>query len=300
MRFFVKKHYLMEQSLRKPFYSGTIVYTKNYKSKNPKILQYSHNYETLISESLFEKCKAVMDKRNSRKNSQTKYRGKDFLFRGLVRCGNCGYLITNDEKVKPSGKRYVYLTCSKTKNHCGKSKINEKKALEKVEDVFKNFKLPDSILAEMKGHLKSSLYAKTEFRNRELGRLDGMKTKIRNKKDALLDAKLEGDIDKATYEKKKQQFNDEFERVSHKISNYDRADEQFSITLNLLLDLATNAYELFKSSKLEQKRRLLAIVFSNFVLTDVSLCFSLRKPFDAMVKLAKSPKWRRVRDSNSR
>jgi len=67
-------------------------------------------------------------------------------------------------------------------------------------------------------------------------------------------------------------------------------------TIELLLDLATNAYELFKSSKLHQKRRLLQIVFSNFILRDGSLCFSLKKPFDMMVNLDEHPEWSQVMD----
>lgn len=283
---------------KNPFYAGTIIYTKNSKSRNPRKITYKHKYEKLISEQLFEKCQAILQGKNTQLKSQTKYREKDFLFRGLIRCGNCGYVITNDEKVKPNGKRYVYLSCPKVKGHCGESRINEQEALKEIEKVFKSFKIPDGVLNEIKEHLRNSLHAKTEYRNRELARLEGLKTKIRNKKDNLLDMKLEGEIDKATYDKKKEQFDKEFEKVSSQITNYDKADEQFAITLGLLLDLASNAYELFKSSNLDQKRRLLSIVFSNFSLKGKKLEFSITKPFDAMVKWAQGPDWLGNLDSN--
>jgi len=43
------------------------------------------------------------------------------------------------------------------------------------------------------------------------------------------------------------------------------------------------AYELFESSKIEQKRKLINYVFSNLELEGVTLRYSLRKPFDLMV-----------------
>jgi len=51
------------------------------------------------------------------------------------------------------------------------------------------------------------------------------------------------------------------------------------------------AYELFESSKIEQKRKLINYVFSNLELKGATLSYSLRKPFDLMVDCSTRSEW---------
>jgi len=51
------------------------------------------------------------------------------------------------------------------------------------------------------------------------------------------------------------------------------------------------AYELFESSKIEQKRKIINYVFSNLELECVTLRYSLRKPFDLMVDCSTRSEW---------
>jgi hypothetical protein len=55
--------------------------------------------------------------------------------------------------------------------------------------------------------------------------------------------------------------------------------------LESLISLASRAAELFVRSKTEQKRQLLAFVFSNLRLRGKKLEFSLRSPFDLIAFL---------------
>jgi len=55
--------------------------------------------------------------------------------------------------------------------------------------------------------------------------------------------------------------------------------------------LASRAAELFERSKTEQKRQLIAFVFSNLRLRGEKLDFSLRSPFDLMVDRQSYPSW---------
>jgi hypothetical protein len=58
-----------------------------------------------------------------------------------------------------------------------------------------------------------------------------------------------------------------------------------------LISLASRAAELFERSKIEQKRQLLAFVFSNLRLRGKKLEFSLRSPFDLMVDRRSYSSW---------
>ena len=56
------------------------------------------------------------------------------------------------------------------------------------------------------------------------------------------------------------------------------------------ISVASRAAELFERSKTEQKRELLAFVFSNLRLRE-KLEFSLRSPFDLMINRADHTSW---------
>lgn len=68
--------------------------------------------------------------------------------------------------------------------------------------------------------------------------------------------------------------------------------------MNTVFSIASMAYELFESSNIEQKRKLINYVFSNLELEGVTLRYSLRKPFDLMVDCSTRSEWLGHKDSN--
>jgi hypothetical protein len=71
--------------------------------------------------------------------------------------------------------------------------------------------------------------------------------------------------------------------IELRIEQHQKGEGDFRTTLESLISLASRAAELFERSKAEQKRQLLAFVFSNLRLRGKNLEFSLRSPFDLMV-----------------
>ena len=104
------------------------------------------------------------------------------------------------------------------------------------------------------------------------------------------------EYDKKAYELKQFQYDLEF-----KLKQHTEADEKFGITINYLLNLASRAYELFESSKVEQKRQLINFLLSNLELRGKTLEFELKKPFDVLVNLQNCKNrsvWLGKQDSN--
>ena len=67
------------------------------------------------------------------------------------------------------------------------------------------------------------------------------------------------------------------------------------ITLEYLLDLVSRVNSLYKSSRIDKKRRILNLVFSNFFLNGSNLSYELKRPFDLFVKRSnRLLKWKRV------
>lgn len=103
------------------------------------------------------------------------------------------------------------------------------------------------------------------------------------------------DYDKKCHELKNKQF-----KNNEIMKNYLKADKNFKLTVNTVLSLASKAFELFESSNIEQKRKLINFVFSNLELEGETLRYSLKKPFDMIVDCTTYNDWLRRRDSNPR
>jgi len=94
------------------------------------------------------------------------------------------------------------------------------------------------------------------------------------------------EYDKKAYELKQSQYD-----LDLKLKQYTEADEKFGITVNYLLNLASRAYELFESSKIEQKRQLINFLLSNLRLKGKTLLYDVNKPFDAILNANKCSDW---------
>ena len=55
--------------------------------------------------------------------------------------------------------------------------------------------------------------------------------------------------------------------------------------------LASKAHELFKSSELDEKRRIITILFPNLEMNADKLVFTTRKPFDLFLNMQEHPEW---------
>ncbi len=116
----------------------------------------------------------------------------------------------------------------------------------------------------------------------------------------MLEVRIEQSITKDEYDKKADELRAEQYNIRNKINNFAEADEDFSITLQYLLDVASRSYSLFESSGNDQKRKIIKLVFSNLKLNGSKLEYDLNAPFDALVKYGKNKKWGERGDSNPR
>ncbi|MDP9137582.1 MAG: recombinase family protein, partial [Pseudomonadota bacterium] len=75
------------------------------------------------------------------------------------------------------------------------------------------------------------------------------------------------------------------------IEQHSKGQDEFRMTLESLISLASRAADIFERSKTEQKRQLIALVFSNLRLRGEKLEYSLRSPFDLMVNRPTHTSW---------
>jgi len=140
------------------------------------------------------------------------------------------------------------------------------------------------------GHLKDSNEAKIKYQEEILKELRKEYDSIQKKLDNLLDMRINESITMNEYDRKAYQLKQRQVELDRLLHEHTIADEQFSVTLNHLLNLVSRAYELLESSKVEQKRQIINFVLSK-LLKDKKLIFTIRKPFDLFVNLKSRSKW---------
>ena len=115
-----------------------------------------------------------------------------------------------------------------------------------------------------------------------------------NKLDTLFDLRLDGEIDRESFDIKRNDIQLKIERIKRKIDSHEKADTTFDDTILGLLDIATQAGYFFeKSSNVDLKRLLLKFVFENITLTEGVISYKLRFPFNEFVNI-NTPKGNKV------
>lgn len=254
---------------------------------------YAHKHGAIIDKATFDKCQEVMQGWHKQ---PFKHSEIPFVFRGLIKCGYCGCTISTQRKKE----KYNYLSCSKYKGNCDAVMVKEEIILEQVKDIFKKLVIPQNVLDKITVYLQNSLEAKKDYQKNEIELLQKEASATQRKLDTLLEMRLSQSITTSEYDKKARELKQRQLEINERQKFHLEADEKFTVTLTTLLDLASRAYELFESSKVEQKRRLINFLLYNLELKGEKLTFSIRKPFDMFIDLGNCSEWSGRLDSNQR
>ena len=176
---------------------------------------------------------------------------------------------------------------------CDCKQINENKANDMFSKVFKSMTISEDVL---QGYLQA-LKTRFDKTNNEEERINLTKQLkfLDSRFDRLKKTYLDGDFSREEYLKEKQYIELEQKFLENKIAQLSTDNKEFEITLEYLLELTSKINFLYESSRIERKRKILNLVFSNFFLNGSNLSYELKKPFDMFVKRANRLKnWEQV------
>ncbi|MDR1124019.1 MAG: recombinase family protein [Elusimicrobiota bacterium] len=276
--------------LKNPFYIGIM------KGKHGEA---PHKYDALISEDIFNRCQEVQQANG---HSRKKKDVTPSIFRGLITCGCCGKNMCIDITVKKSGKKYSYLFCQEAKPsvcRCkNKEMVREEVLLEQVREALKALQMPEYIQEDIKACLKSTNEAEKDFNKNAVQALMREYDNWQKRINALVNMRIDSEagisamsITAEEYSQKMQEFKNKQKDCEKRIAAHTSGDEQFNITLGLVLEIAKNAYNLFEKASIEEKNQILNLVTTDRILTGKKLEFHYRKPFDVIAKGLSCPEW---------
>ena len=215
--------------------------------------------------------------------------------RGLLTCAVSGRKVTC-AKVKG---RYIYLTARDPANKDKVIWVKEETVLQQLKAVLHSFAMPEALLAEYLDYIKRTHEAEKDLHRASVKELRVEDSNLTQKLNRLTDLMIEGHIRSKIFESQEQgnQPTASGDKL-HLWKITSTRMSKFKDALCKVIGLAANSYDLFESSKTDEKRGILGFVFLNLQLEGTTLRYDLRKPFEQLAKLPNNPEWRPLRDSN--
>lgn len=260
--------------LKHKFYCGIMTHNKK---------EYPHIYPQIITSSLFEK---VQDVKKSFRKKPAKYAGKPYIYRGLIRCADCGLAITPEKH-----KGFIYYHCTQYNGKHGAAWLREEEITRQLGTVFQNMSLPKNIANQVIETLQQTHHDKIVFHNQQYERLTKEYKETTKMLDNLYLDKLKGRITDNDYDKFYTRLRDEQININIQLNNLQEAEDNYYLTSQYVITLSNQAYELFKCSEVEEKRQLIKLVLSNLELKDKNLVYKLEKPFNSIVEYNDRQTW---------
>lgn len=274
----------IENILKDSFYCGIAI--------SRKYGKYSHIYPRLIDRETFDKCQEI---RKARRTKINKEKSKDFVFKGLLKCDNCGCNITAEEVKKKNGKSYNYYSCTNGKNICKRVYVSETLLLSEIYAILGRL---ESISIEAQEKLVLRLRelneSEVEYHQKQIERIQSEYKRYGIMKDKLTDTYLDPNnmsITKLDYDKKMLEYNDKMQVLEIELSEHTKADFDYKTTISTVFSLSRKAKEIFDSSETNEKRMILNYLLQNSTLNEKTPCFTMRSPFNLILGLATSPDW---------
>jgi len=269
----------IENILADSFYCGTAV-SRIYGS-------YIHKYPRLISKELFDKCQAL---RTSKRKKLQKMDSKEYIFKTLLTCKNCGCTMTPTT----AKEKFIYYSCTNSKGICKREYVPEKELLKPIYSVFDRFekitkKTQNDLLEELRKNTETELV----FHKAQINRIRNQYEQIQLKDGRLLEAYIDQSITKEIYDKKHQELQDKLQVLNIELEEHTKADYDYKTTITTIISVARRAKEIFKGSEIYEKRVLLNYLLQNPTVNGKKLDFAIASPFNLVLELADNPNWLR-------
>lgn len=266
--------------LQDPFYYGMFEYPKE--SGN----WYKGKHVPMISKKEYDRIQSLLRKKGKPRTCHT-----DFSFTGIIRCGECGALITAENKTKHQKNgnihHYTYYHCTKRKDvRCSQQSVQVGNLEEQICSFLENI----SISKDFKDWAMSVLRKENEKRfasNKDvLISLQKEYDQCIRKIDKLIDMHANDELDADDYSRKMTSLRTEKAHIQSMLNESDRQIDNWIFEADELFTFAQLAKFKFLNGTSQDKRAILSALGSNLLLNDKKLSISLKNHILFMQELS--------------
>ncbi len=270
--------------LTEPFYYGMFEYPKG--SGN----WYRGSHQPMISVEEFDRIQVLLGRPGRPRPMR-----HVFEFTGMMRCGECGCMVTAEERVKRQKNgnvhRYVYYHCTKKRDtRCSQPCIEEKDLKSQIIKVLESIRIPSEFHQFALKWFRRKSEREAANRNDLLKQYRQDQEASLKKLDNLIEMRAAGELTadefaerKATLVKEKARLEELMADIGHRVDRWlDTADDLFTF--------AGEAKGRFEEGSLETRRQILSTLGSNLLLKNKKLSIDLDNSLIPMKCLARETK----------
>lgn len=274
---------------------------------------YQGEYEAMVTDEEYERVQFLLGKRGKPRKQlhDTAYASE------LIVCGECGSSVTADVKKqvicsgckykfsaihrtncpkceldiadmkKPKVLEYVYYRCSKKikrEQKCSQRYVAKEELESQMDQHLSKIEINDRLLGWTLKHLKKAHMLESQQRE---AITDAQQKKFNNlsaKLDQLLDLRMDGEIDKDEYLKRKTALLKEKDRMQQLINQAAQRQKDWLELTEKTFNFAHYARHWFAEGDNKRKRQIIQGLGSNFVLKDKKLSIDIAIPFSIIEK----------------
>ena len=229
------------------------------------------SYPPMVTEEEYNRVQGLLGDKGTRKLTAK----RTFIFRGALACGECGCMITAEEKTKRSKndsvKYYIYYHCTH-KRTCSQRKNVREESLNKQ---FVDFISKYTILPQFKDWALEALEEQNEIETTDIGEV--LKSQNRNVESAhkemkgLIKMGSKELISEEQFVQEKKELDARIAQIEEEREDTKKRAESWYATAIKTFELAVHGRERFIKGDIQIKKEILADIGSNPVLLDGKL-----------------------------
>ena len=214
---------------------------------------------------------------------------KFFLYRGFFQCGECGFTITADKKIKPSGKEYIYYYCTKKNPHhkCSQNVFTrEEKISSQIKTKIQKVSLPDDCADWMIKEIQKEKMKSCQSSDFFVQKLEKELSKLDEKLEKLMNAYLESVLNITEYQKAKNVLINQKQVLKDKLNAFEqKSNNRFELADKFIKD-SKQAKIIASKENPEGIRDFLKKIGSNFQIQNQVVSFSPRGAWQILANSA--------------
>jgi len=107
----------------------------------------------------------------------------------------------------------------------------------------------------------------------------------------VLDCLIDNSITKEHFDPLVTEIKTERLKITDRMEELHKISDDFENQVITVFELANHSHDLFKSSEIDDKRKIVNLLFPNLFLDGQKLVFTLQKPFDKLIEMTSLPSW---------
>jgi hypothetical protein len=249
-----------------PFYAGVILWHgRTYQGKQQPVV-------TLAE---FDRVQALLGR-----PGRPRPRQRRFAYTGLIRCGECGFAVTAEEKTNRYGSCYTYYHCSRRRldYRCRQPYVDVEELEEQIREFLGEISIPERFESCVVKRLQRDNESRQRAAEAHSASVQQALEAVDRKRANLTKLRIEDLIGNEEFLREREEIDRERVKLSQSLPKAGISSVGFEPSTSLI-SFAECAPSCFQVQDRDERRLIAQICGSNFSLRDKELSISPRKPF---------------------